>query len=891
MIEVSLNFGKTLLNNKQHQKAYAVFTECLKISQSTGHPTSIAASLGCLGMFFMSNDVARGISYYGNALEVLKNFDNKEATSEGRKLKVDSKIRRRNLQIMADACGSIGSGNKEMRNFTESIKYFQKYLEACEELGDVHGKAIAHGNIGASYRNLGQIYQAMQCFEKELRIAEASEDTSLQFHAHTNLGLCYRDVGEYHKALHCHEASLAVAIATGCKEDEGGAYANLSNVYRYLRDTNKALEYSKKSLKLAKELGDLRGQFIASGGLGNAYCTLGDFKTSSDYFRENANLARKIGDKKLIARAEHSLGLAYFFREDYMEAFAHHKTAHSLFKEAGMRLPAYHAMLGTAKCLRMSKEYKAAIGIYQECIKEYEEVRAHLGNQENLKVSIGDLHVIVYKALAYSMVQADQVRDAVLAEDRGRAMALKDLLYHKFAVKSEYAGIKELCPKDADRVSKFVDKLQEDAGLTVVFYSFFNGQMFIWVVSSSRGVQCVRPWGENDPQRFWTLFELVNKSLAEIRQGVREHGTVEDRVISVSETGGPEDIFVVQESMSLPWNSEKEVASSKGAQPQPTRKGVPASSARKPVDVSDSKSTLRKLYDILIKPVEHLIEGSRLLIIPEVALYRLPFSALRDDEGIFLSKKFSIQVCTSLEILAIISERPKQKLQGGALVIGNPLVGRVLRRGEEVTPCGLPGAQREAEHVASYLNTTPLVQEMATKSRVLKHLVKASIIHIAAHGDPRKGEIVLVPDPDPSQKNRLSTEEKYMLTCADIASLSLRARLVVLSCCQTAQGDIRAEGVVGIARSFLGAGASAVVVTLWAIDDDATLSFMELFYNHVIKNLSVCQALQKSMVTMQGRDEFKRISNWAPFYIVGEDVKFSDEEIQRMKDSADSHSM
>ena len=380
VIEVSLKFGKTLFNNKQHQKAYAVFTECLKISQSTGHPTSIAASLGCLGMFFMSSDVARGISYYVSALEFLNNFDGEEATIEGRKLKGDSKIRRRNLEIMADACGSIGSANQKMRNFAESIKYFQKYLEVCEELGDVHGKAIAHGNMGASYRNLGQIYQAMQCFEKELRIAKASGDKSREFHAHTNLGLCHRDIGEYHKALRCYEASLVVAIATGCKEDEGGAYANLSNVYRYLGDKSKALEYSKESLMLAKELGDLRGQFIASGGLGNAHCALGDFKTGSEYFLENAKLARKIGDKKLIARAEHSLGLAFFFREDYREAFEHHKTAQCLFKEAGMRLPAYHAMLGTAKCLRMSKEYKAAIGIYQECIKEYEEIRAHLGN-------------------------------------------------------------------------------------------------------------------------------------------------------------------------------------------------------------------------------------------------------------------------------------------------------------------------------------------------------------------------------------------------------------------------------------------------------------------------------------------------------------------------------
>lgn len=885
-IGVSLNYGKSLLNNNERHKAYSVFTECLNITQNTGHPTYIVASLGCLGMFYMtSNDITRGVSCCERALELLNNGDENEAERK----EPNSKMKRKRQQIKADAYASIGSAMRKLRNFTKSMQCFQKHLQICEELADARGKTMALGNMGALHRNLGHIKQAMECFDKELQIAEETGDKSLEFHALTNLGLCYRDVGEYQKALRCYEKSLAVAVVTGCKEDEGGAYSNLSNIYRYLGDPLKALSYSKKHLALATQLGDLRGQFIASGGLGNAYCALGDFKNGSTFFHENANVARKIGDKALIARAEHSLGLALSYREEYRESLTHHETAKSLFKEAGMRLPAYHAMLAKAKCLRMLQEYKAAMAIYQTCITEYEEIRAHLGDQESLKVSIGDLHIIVYKALSYTMFHAGQVQDAMLAEDRGRAMALKDLLYHKFEVKTVYKRITEHS-KDVNSVSKFLDKLREDPDLTTLMYSFFNGQMFTWVVSHSR-VDCVRPWSEKEGQKYWALIELVETSLDEIRQGVREHGLVEDRMLLASETDNCEDIFTIQESLSLPWNlSEKGTTDSKASNVQSTREELPrkmvSKPSSKPVDVSHPGSTLRQLYDMLIKPVEHLIQGNKLLIIPEAVLYRLPFSALLDVKGIFLSKKFSIQLCTSLETLALISKRPKREFEGGALVIGNPLVGRVRRRGKEVKPCELPGAQREAEKVASFLHTTALTQQMATKSRVISYLVKASIVHIAAHGDPVKGEIVLAPEVDPSRRNQLPTEEEYLLTCTDIASLSLRARLVVLSCCQTAQGDIRAEGVVGIARSFLGAGASAVVVTLWAIDDDATLSFMELFYKHVTTNMSVCQALQYSMITLQGKEDLKRISNWAPFYVIGEDVKFSCTEIQQMKEKA-----
>lgn len=883
-IEISLSFGTTLLKSGQQQKAYSVFTECLKISQGTGHPTIVAASLGCLGMFFMPNDVARGVSYYENALEILNNFESEEGSTGARK--GNPKLRRRNQEIMAEAYVLIGSAKSQQRSFGESIRCFQKCLDICEDLGDTHFKIKIYGNMGAVYRNLGQIRQAIECFEKELHFARETGEMDLEFHAHTNLGLCYRDVGEYPLALNCYEKSLDVAMATGRRQDECGTYANLSNVYRYLGNARKALEYAKKSLELSKVLGDFRGQFVASGGMGNAYCALGDYQTGSTCFQENANLARKIGDKALIARAEHSLGLASRFSEDYRKALSHHRTAERLFKESGMRLSTYHAMLGSANCLRVLQEYKAAGSIYQECINDYEELRSHLGNQENLKVSIGDLHVIVYKALAYTMLQDDEGRDALLVEDRGRAVALKDLLYHKFAVKSVYKLIKERSTEDAKPVSRFVDKLREDDELTTLFYSFFNDQMCIWVVSNSC-VDWVRPWGEKETEKYWALMNLVDTSLTQIREGLR--GEVEDREISASEADDYEDVFAVHESASVPWSHPlKHSGNFKDFEVDSSRKAVPKSCVKtKLSEVSDEGNPLRQLYNILIKPAEHLIRGNKLLIIPEAALYRLPFSALLDGEGLFLCKKYSVQMCTSLETLAIISERPKQVYQDGTLVIGNPLVGRVCRRGEEVDPSGLPGAQREAELVGSLLNTSPLIQRMATKSTVMKRLSKVSIVHIAAHGDPVKGEIVLAPDPDPARNNRLPTEEEYMLTCADIASLSLRAQLVVLSCCQTAQGDIRAEGVVGIARSFLGAGARAVVVSLWAIDDEATLAFMELFYNHLTKNgLSVCQALQRSMLTLQGREEFKRISYWAPFYVIGEDVKFSNEEMEQWRNKA-----
>ena len=107
---------------------------------------------------------------------------------------------------------------------------------------------------------------------------------------------------------------------------------------------------------------------------------------------------------------------------------------------------------------------------------------------------------------------------------------------------------------------------------------------------------------------------------------------------------------------------------------------------------------------------------------------------------------------------------------------------------------------------------------------------------------------------------------------ADVSQAELRARLVVLSCCHTAQGPIKAEGVVGIARAFLAAGARSVVVSLWAIEDEATLEFMSYSYTELLKGKRASEALNRTMVCMIESKEFNKVNCWAPFVLIGDDV-------------------
>ena len=109
---------------------------------------------------------------------------------------------------------------------------------------------------------------------------------------------------------------------------------------------------------------------------------------------------------------------------------------------------------------------------------------------------------------------------------------------------------------------------------------------------------------------------------------------------------------------------------------------------------------------------------------------------------------------------------------------------------------------------------------------------------------------------------------------SDVQAANLRARLVVLSCCHSGRGRVlKGEGVVGIARAFLAAGAPSVLVALWAIDDQATIVFIKSFYQHLKEGKTASAAVQQSMKFLRESQQFCKMKNWAPFQLIGDDVK------------------
>jgi len=282
-------------------------------------------------------------------------------------------------------------------------------------------------------------------------------------------------------------------------------------------------------------------------------------------------------------------------------------------------------------------------------------------------------------------------------------------------------------------------------------------------------------------------------------------------------------------------------------------------------------NTLQVLYRSIFSPIEKFLKGDEIIIVPDGPLGLAPIAAFGDEASRYLSESFRIRMIPSLTSLKLLADCPDDyHSKTGALLVGDPCLKEITNIFGQPKISQLPYAKKEVEMIGEILNTTPLTGKEATKDEVLKRIGSVALVHIAAHGKVGSGEIFLAPN---TERRYSDPEEKdYIMKIADVHAVQLRARLVVLSCCHSGEGEIKAEGVVGIARSFLGAGARSVLVSLWAIDDEATMEFMKSFYQHLRNGNSASVSLNQAMKCLRKSPKFNAVKFWAPFVLIGDDV-------------------
>ena len=247
----------------------------------------------------------------------------------------------------------------------------------------------------------------------------------------------------------------------------------------------------------------------------------------------------------------------------------------------------------------------------------------------------------------------------------------------------------------------------------------------------------------------------------------------------------------------------------------------------------------KRLYDMIVRPMEsHIGDSRNLLIIPTNVLHYVPFSVLHDGND-YLIKRFTIRIAPSLNVLTLLSHNRARN--ENLLIIGNPDL-----KDEEMD---LPGAENEARAIAAnYPGSLLLLRQHATETAFYDLSPGYGLIHIASHGKfqtekPLQSRLLLAS----TDKNNGD------LTVNDLFMLRLQARLVVLSACETALSYISSgDDLVGLLQGFFYAGTQGVVGSLWLIEDNSTSMLMQNLYQNLYMGIPPGEALRKAqLMTMK----------------------------------------
>ena len=525
--------------------------------------------------------------------------------------------------------------------------------------------------------------------------------------------------------------------------------------------------------------------------------------------------------------ANGNLGSNYANLGDFEKAINYHERALEIARKLGDKILIGGSFHNLGVSFQSTGFLCKAVDSYQHSIATLNDVSRHLGANDDWKVSLRNLYQSTYVCLWRLLLKQGKIVEALLSAEQGRAQALNDLMEFKYASK-QYPAESGTAIQDVAEFCGFPS--------TSVFLALEHQEIIFWVLQKGKDVQLRRkqiPEGQVDAETF----------LDTTRKKIRGRAVVEceDRSLNMTR-----DENLPDES-SPPDESQNQRRSS-----------------------NHPNSALSLLYETLISPIQDLLLESEVIFVPEGPLCLVPFAALMDSDSKYLCESFRVRVIPSLTSLKLIADSPADyHIKSGALLVGDPWIQEVTFEGAKFDQ--LPFAREEVQMIGRILHTTPLIGEHATKNEVLKRLSSVALVHIAAHGRMATGEIALAPNPSPPV-SRTPDYKDFVLAMRDVLNVQMRARLVVLSCCHSGRGKIKAEGVVGIARAFLGAGARSVLVSLWAIDDEATMEFMKIFYQHLVKGESASAALNQAMKSMRESDEFSAVDYWAPFVLIGDDV-------------------
>jgi CHAT domain-containing protein/tetratricopeptide (TPR) repeat protein len=785
----------------------------------------------------------------------------------------------------------------------QALACFQELLEGEESApyGLRSEVADGHWGYGTACMQLGKYQEALDHFLGCVSISREHNNILSEVKGLKGLAHIYSVLGQHDEAIACLQGSLKRFGGVGSKSELGDIYNLLGTLYWQKGDTKQALAAFEQALKLLDR--NNPHSVVPLHNIGTLYSSMGRVSDAIPYLQQALALKDQFGKRPQTASTLNSLGSTLFESGNRKEALAYFQQALSIFQETGDRAGEANTRQNIAIVLLREGDSIDAETEIQKVIDLSETVRTELISDElrtSFFIKAEEAYRFAILNLLNRFFQSKDPKDVIRAfnlNERRRSRTLLDLVAGHISSVSDTTDRTELgMPSRIDDIRSKIMQIQQ-------FLLLDMGDT-------------------SDPWQAWRRSKLQAERDRLEAEFLLQRDTIQTRKPRCSSINRPDLVthdeilselldpntalleYFISDPFSCLWVITKQYQAVYRLLPRTTlepliRSFIQGLNSPEALPLSNAYV----LYQMLIQAAESIIKGKRLVIVADDILSYLPFSVLltefvnpnqslneivgKDLQLPYLIRNHPISYIPSVSVLKELRRIKKETpgiWKGDLLAIADPLLPATNDTSSKAVPfpesfprgplTALPGTRREVQAIASLFDTSRciiLIGSDATKKKILTSgVANYRYVHFATHA--------LVTDDQPDLSGLLLSADigkTCFLTPFDIVDLDLSADMVVLSACNTGKGKlVNGEGVLGLSRAFLAAGANTVVVSLWRVEDESTALLMRFFYETLTDptnpSYDKAKAMQQAQLKLMADPQWSHPNFWAPFVVIGD---------------------
>lgn len=899
-LEASLldELGSSFNNRGERKEALDIFLKALAM-RSDADPVGRTMTLSNIAVAYW------GIGESRKSLEYLEQFVS-VLHDMGERLKESTTL------------GNMCVINMDLGEYKKALELCNQALDMKRELRDLVGQATFLSNKGNIYGNLGDYQKALDLYWQALAIHKSLNEEQGAAIVINNIGWAYGQLGEYEKAIEYYTQVIEPFRKRKKKDGYAKLLNNIGVNYAKLNDFNKALEFHLQALDLRPEKDDRDGRATSLNNIASCYAHLGDKQKALEYYTQAVALHRTVQNDRQLASTLNNFGIFEREQGDITKALEYLNEARTLSAGIGDQSTEASVLSEIAKIEFDRGDLLSARKLIEQAIAKTESMRISLKSQQ-LRTSYlasvrkyYEFDIDVLMRLHQQRPNEGFAASAIEVSERSRSRSLLELL------REARAEIREgVDPALIERESNLRLRIAEASDQqTRLLSKEHTGEQARVVAKQIEDLtteydQVLTRIRQVSP-RYADLVEPSPLSVAQMQKQLLDENTLllefalgEQKSFVWAVTPDSVKSFELPGRATIEQEAKRfyQLLTERG-QSLPNETLAQRTQRLEQADAAYPQSAA-KLSRMLLEPLAAELKQKRLVVVADGVLQYLPFSALPlpGAEGVArpLIIDHEIVALPSASVLAVLREdfgnrKPASKLLA---VFADPVFSADDSRFHHATTASsveadsVADAQRSAAESGTG-NLTRLrfsrqeaeeITRLAGDKRNMKaldfsakrslvtdaQLADYQIVHFATHGlinnqYPDLSGIVL------SLVDEQGKPQNGFLRLYDIYNLKLNADLVVLSACQTALGkEIKGEGLMGLTRGFMYAGAPRVVASLWRINDRATADMMRRFYEAMLKDgLKPAAALRAAQISMLRDKRWQSPHFWAPFTIQGE---------------------